>query len=273
MIAGKDSSFDRPNAATLAQAYAAGVRVWGGYIGLRPLAELGLATVWGQADFDVILNAGMTAIGFCSGWDDPVAIRDRASAWGVLPCVDVETGIRTDGLWLDDWLPAAGAGLYGLASLHYETGRPDGRGAVFNIVADYLAAGCTGETWPSWLPRPAAPCGWQCQGGHPEFGIDVDSMSLDDWFGGDMTPEEHQMLQRVHDTTEEAWTELIKYVNENGGYPVGKLLLDTLAAAKTPAPVDVNALAAALTPHLPPATDPAVVARAVADELEARLKN
>lgn len=40
-----------------------------------------------------------------------------------------------------------------------------------------------------------------------------------------------------------------------------------LAAVKTPAPVDVDALAAALIPHLPTGADPQVVAKAVAAEL------
>ena len=180
MIGGLDSSFARPNAAQAAAAYAAGIRVWGGYLGTR--GGLGLATLWDQAAFQIVKAAGMTAIGFCSGWEDPVAIRALATAWGVLPCVDVETGIRTDGLWLDDWLPIAGAGLYGLASVHYEVGQPIGRRAAFNIVADYLTIGCTGEIWPSWLQRPSGPCGWQCQGSHFEFGLDVDRGWYDDWF-------------------------------------------------------------------------------------------
>src|SRR5262249_43024857 len=184
MIAGLDSSFDRPTPAQAAAAYAAGVRAWGGYFGLRPRSELGLATLWDQADFDVIRNAGMTPIGFCSGWDDPVAIRARAAAWGILPCVDVERLIRDDGPWVDPWLAASRAGLYGNASVHFETGQPVGRGAAFNIVSGYFGYDPQ-KTWEPWLTdRPSAPTGWQWQGGHWEVGLEVDSNWPDGWLRG-----------------------------------------------------------------------------------------
>lgn len=176
MIAGRDSSFDRPTPAVLAAASAAGVRAWGGYFGIRPRNELGLAVLWDQADFEVVKAAGMTAIGFCSGWDDPVAIRDRAAAWGILACVDVEPGIRDAGPWMQGWLDASNAGLYGLGRIHA------GIVARFHIMSLYPGYD-PGATWSPAFARPGiAPVGWQWQGGHSEFGIDVDSMWLDDWF-------------------------------------------------------------------------------------------
>ncbi len=44
------------------------------------------------------------------------------------------------------------------------------------------------------------------------------------------------------------------------GHSFGGLIAQILAGVKAPAPVDVNALAAALIPHLPAGTDPQVVA-------------
>lgn len=239
MVPGLDSSFDRPTPDRVAQFYAAGRRVWGGYFGIRPRKELGLAVLWSRADFDVVRNGGMTAIGFCSGWDDPVAIRDRAAAWGILPCVDVERGIRDDGLWVDDWLPLSGAGLYGNGSVHFQTGRSVGRGAAFNIVSGYFGYDPQ-QTWEPWLLRPAAPTGWQWQGGHTEFGIDVDSTWFDDWFapafsgfpqGVDMTPEEHQTLNDINARTAELYNAVFYGADSAGKHEYDRDRLAELAAA------------------------------------------
>ena len=192
-----DSSIDRPNAAQVSAAYQAGVRVWGGYIGIRPLNLLGLQTVWSRADFDVVLQGGMAAIGYCSGWDDPLAIRNLGHAWGVLPCVDVEPGIRDDGPWLDAWLGASGAGLYGLQQVHYETGRPIGRLAAFNIMANYPGFDPQ-ATWNPLLTPPVVPHGWQWQGTHTEFGLSVDSNWLDDALGVNVMTVE-QIWERIVD--------------------------------------------------------------------------
>jgi len=181
MIPGLDSSFDRPSPQAAARARAAGIGLWGGYLGSRD--GLGLATRWSRQDFQAVQEAGLTAIGFCSGWDNATWIRETAAAWGILACVDVEPGIRVDGPWLRPWLLAAGAGLYGLASVHYQAGEPVGRDAAFNVVANYLPGGCTGQSWPGWLARPAR-CGWQCQGDHREFGLSVDRGCYDDSFQG-----------------------------------------------------------------------------------------
>jgi hypothetical protein len=179
MIAGLDSSFDRPTPAQAAAAFAAGVRLWGGYIGTR--GGLGLASLWSQAEFQVVKDAGMTAIAYCSGFDDPAGVRAMAAAWGVLLGVDVEPGIRDDGPWVPGFLQATGAGLYGLASVHYDTGEPIGRGAAWNVIANYPGFD-PGVTWVDGLTPPAAPHGRQWEGTHTEFGLSVDRMWLDDSF-------------------------------------------------------------------------------------------
>lgn len=171
---GCDSSFSVPTLAQARAAYAAGVRVWGGYLGSR--SNLGLAVRWTREQFAIIQQAGMRAIGFCSGWDDPDWIRTTAAAWGVWACVDVENGIRDDGPWVRDWVRRAASGLYGLASVHYEPGEPIGRDAAFNVVARYPSAGCSGASWdPAAGPRPPRLCAWQCRGSHPEYGVIVDT--------------------------------------------------------------------------------------------------
>jgi hypothetical protein len=183
-LKGCDSSFSVPTLAQARAAYADGVRVWGGYLGSR--LNLGLAVRWGREQFAVVQQAGMTAIGFCSGWDDPDWIRTTAAAWGILPCVDVEHGIRDDGPWVRDWVRRAGCGLYGLGSTHYEPGEPVGRDAAFNIVARYPSAGCTGASWdPAAGQRPPRLCAWQCQGSHTEYGVTVDTGFYDVGFAPD----------------------------------------------------------------------------------------
>lgn len=198
MIRGLDSSFDRPTSAILAQARAAGVQVWGGYLvslsdevvlaarNVGTPGLLGLAAPWTIAEFGDVLDAGLRAIGFCSGNDDAAAVGEKARANGILPCLDDEDGIRAiAGGWQQGWLNAAQAGHYGgefAATTH----------APFQIVA-YYPGQDPESTWPGWLPRPAAEAyGWQWQGSHQEFGITVDSLWLDDWFapgvvrGGDV---------------------------------------------------------------------------------------
>ena len=94
MIAGLDSSGDRPTSAQLAQAKAHGVKMWSGYLATRQ--GMNLAQPWTQQDFARVKAAGLSSIAFCSGKDDPVACKNRAAAWGVRLCLDVESGIRGD---------------------------------------------------------------------------------------------------------------------------------------------------------------------------------
>jgi len=177
MIRGLDSSFDRPTPDEAAQAFAAGVRVWGGY--LPPGANL--LSPWDRASFEVVQRAGMRAIGFCSGWDDPVQLRQLAAEWGVLGCLDDEPGIRTGSGWQQAWLDASGFGVYGLCSAVMSVRAP------FRIVARYPGFDPRAPWDTTCSPGPPEPHGWQWQGTHTELGLSVDSLWLEDWFGGDMT--------------------------------------------------------------------------------------
>jgi hypothetical protein len=182
MIVGLDSSFSVPTLEQARAAYAAGVRAWGGYFGSRD--GLGLAVRWNRMSFWNIQQAGLRAIAFCSGWDDPDWIRQTAAEWGVLACVDVESGIREDGSWVMPWVQRAQSGLYGSMATHYEIGEPAGRGAQFNIMAWYPGYD-PGSVWFDAIRlRPPGRCGWQWLGTHDEFGCTVDRGWYDDWFAG-----------------------------------------------------------------------------------------
>src|SRR5439155_8028783 len=171
MIAGLDSSFAVPTNAQLAQAKAAGVGLWAGY-----LPEAGVAHGWSQSDFDRVKAAGLATLAFCSGQADPLTAKRNGEAWGVRICLDVERTIRADGPWVQPWLDASGAGLYGNLPVH------GGRTAAFHLLADYPASGDPKMTWLG--VRPPAPCGWQWEGTHDEFGASVDRGWYDDWFLG-----------------------------------------------------------------------------------------
>lgn|GEM_PF-7090824 len=179
MIAGLDSSFNKPTSAQLAQAKAHGVRMWSGYLATRP--GVGLAAPWPQSDFDRVKAAGLSTIAFCSGRDDPAACKSRAAAWGVRLCLDVESGIRADGPWVQDWLTKSGAGLYGNPPVF------KGRRAAFYVLAAYLNSD-PHATWSPHVPRPNGPCGWQWRGTHTEFGCSVDRGWYDDWFATGAAP-------------------------------------------------------------------------------------
>lgn len=177
MIAALDSSFDAPTLAQAETARAGGVRAWGGYLATQQQAgAFNLAAPWSRLAFWNVQQAGLLAIAFCSGWDDPIALRRLAAEWGVRLMVDVEDAIRGDGPWVGPFLQASGAGLYGLLEVHRWP-------APCRIVAEYPAGGCPGATWPA-SPAPREPHGWQCQGTHREFGLSVDRSALDDWFAG-----------------------------------------------------------------------------------------
>jgi hypothetical protein len=174
MILGLDSSYDKPTLQQAQAAKAAGYTYWSGYIATKP--NVGIAAPWSEADFAIVAQAGLKSIGYCSGNDDPTACAAQAKAWDVLPCLDVERTTRGDGSWVPAWLSAAGCGLYGNAPVF------PGRNAAFYVLAAY-PGGTQTTTWAPGYPRPSGPCGWQWQGGHIQFGCNVDSTNLDDWFG------------------------------------------------------------------------------------------
>jgi hypothetical protein len=140
----------------------------------------------------------MQSLAFCSGGSDPVACRTRAHALGILYGPDVEANITDGGqAWLDTAGDAGVYGGYGVMS----------RRAAWHIVADYRAI--PGDTWPTYLARPAGPLGWQCQGTHSEYGGSVDSSRLDDFFAGASAPQPTQGDQEMKviagDQTTTAW--------------------------------------------------------------------
>src|SRR5579859_2786874 len=174
MLEGRDS-LTPPSAAVIQAAHGTGViKIWSG-----GFAGPGIAYDYSDAEFKLILGGGLGSIAFCSGWADPLVMKARAAALGIVICLDVENGIRPDGDWVQGWLDASGAGLYGNAGVFV------GRRAAFYILADYPRTGDPGgESWPSWVPRPSGLCGWQWAGTHLEFGINVDSTWFDDGFLG-----------------------------------------------------------------------------------------
>jgi len=249
MIEALDSSFAAPSADQARAAANAGVRVWCGYLATRP--RVGLAAPWTQLAFENARLCGGTPIAFCSGWDDPIAVRALAASWRVRACLDVEPGIRPDGPWVPGWLAASGAGLYGLPSVHYDA---DGRQPAFNIAADYLGFD-PHATWPSWLPRSAAPCGWQVQGTHDEFGASVDRLWLDDWFSGGAMSIDPKEIDHIRDTGDNLWSQQMDGVDLSTGRPpivarVEQKVDQLIALVKAGPQIDVDALATALAPHL-----------------------
>ena len=113
--------------------------------------------------------------------------------WNVRLCLDVEGGIRPDGPWVQPWLSASGAGLYGNAPVH------GGRTAAFHVLAAYVAD--PQATWSG--AAPGTPCGWQWRGTHSEFGIGVDRGWYDDWFLGE--EEMDQYSKDTNDKVTEVW--------------------------------------------------------------------
>ena len=167
-----------------AQARAAGVRVWGGYLATRP--GVNLASPWDLASFDVARQVGGAPVAFCSGWDDPGACRNLAAQWNVRLCLDVEDRIRGDGPWVQPWLDASGAGLYGQHyqdtagvwhSIHLD------RRAAFHVMSWYIGRD-PGASWAGPTPADGSALAWQWVGTHTEFGLSVDRGWYDDSFGG-----------------------------------------------------------------------------------------
>lgn len=189
MIAGLDSA-QPPSAAQVAAARAAGVGLWSGYLATAGQggSAFGLLRVWTEAEFEVAKALPGRPIAFASGWDDPLACRGLAAAWNVRLCLDVEDGIRGDGPWVQSWLDASGAGLYGNLGVHFN------RVAAFHILSYYPGRDPAATFLPQSTVNPyiPSPWGWQWQGSHQEFGLDVDRGWYDDWFGGEMLTDAQQ---------------------------------------------------------------------------------
>lgn len=169
MISGRDSS-DIPSDQTLADAYIAGVRVWGGYFD-----GPGISHGWTAQAYTAIKAAGMTAVAYCSGYADPHAMAQQKIAWSVdYLLLDVERGIRSDGPWVQGWLYDSGAGLYGNAPVFSNRTFPYAQIAAYPGIDPQA-------TWPNSSP-PSVPHGWQWRGTHDEFGISCDSAYWDDSF-------------------------------------------------------------------------------------------
>lgn len=261
MIRAVDSSASRPGQSQIAQAARDGLGMWCGYLAV--LSNVGLYAPWDDASIARVKALPARPIMFASGRDDPVAIRNRAAALGVLVGLDVESGIRGDGDWVQGWLDAAGAGLYGALSVHWH---PGGRRAAFNIVADYPGQD-PGRIWPPGIPRPDGdgPLGWQWQGTHDAWGCSVDALWLDDRFagGGDVA-----QLDDIQASVNDQWAMAVDGVGSNTGrvplIATANAKLDAvlaalgvekaaIAALGTPV-IDeaalIAALLAGLTPHL-----------------------
>lgn len=202
MLKALDSAYP-PNATQAAQAKAAGYSAWLGYF-----AGPNILNGWSKASFDTVKAAGLMTAAYCSGWADPAAMKAQSISWGVPIILDDESGIRSFNLepsdnrkaahlmypqgsarpvvekvnslfvlssWVNPWLAASGAGLYG--------NLPVFAGAVAScyVFAAYPGAD-PGTTWPSYYTRPPKPCGWQWQGTHSLFGVGVDTTNFDDNF-------------------------------------------------------------------------------------------
>ena len=208
MIAGLDSAFP-PSPYAAKRAKAGGVSLWNGYLSTAKYdggSHFGLYHPWPAEGFDYARLCGSTPIAFCSGWDNPVALKALAASLDVRLCLDIESGIRADGSWKQAWLDASGAGLYGNYGCHNCR-------AAFHVLAAYPGSGDVKATWWSASVRPATPCGWQWAGTHGEFGVSVDRGDYDDWFGGlhgggggtvtgdDMNDQEHNWLEALVGST------------------------------------------------------------------------
>jgi hypothetical protein len=172
-----------PNDSQIAQAKAAGYAGWAGYFyapGIyHPYAADGRDLGWTMERFHAVQNAGLGALAYCSGNADPLAMRAQSHTWDVPICLDDEAGIRADGPWVQPWLDASGAGLYGNYWVH------TGRTAPFHVLAAYPTSGDPYDaSWWSQTPRPAGICAWQWAGSHSWAGITVDSTWADDNFPG-----------------------------------------------------------------------------------------
>jgi hypothetical protein len=199
MIGALDSAYP-PNDAQIAAAKAAGYAAWFGYF---KFGNDGILNGWADADFQRVLAGGLETSAYWSGYADPLQVKARAAALGIRTRLDVEGGLRPNGDWVQGALDAAGSGLYGNGPVFPV------RTALDYIIADYPGYD-PGATWPSGLPRPNGPCGWQWQGSHAFAGISVDSNWLDDNFfafgpGGGTIGGDEMKTYIVNTPTEGQW--------------------------------------------------------------------
>lgn len=172
MIVGLDSATP-PTPAQAHAAKAAGIKLWNGYLSEIPQRD-GLYRPWSRAEFEAAKLVNPRPIAFTSGWDNPVDMKAIAADYGLLLGLDVERLIRDDGPWVQPWLDASGAGLYGIRSVHV------GRRAAFHVAAFYPGSDPR-ATYPGGWPG-SGPCGWQWLNTHTEFGLGVDRGWYDDVF-------------------------------------------------------------------------------------------
>ncbi len=171
MIVGVDSSTP-PSTASIIAAKNAEVKLWAGYF-----AGPNILRGWAQDDFTRIQENGLATLAYCSGWSNPATMKAQSANWGVPICLDVENGIRGDGPWVQGWLDASGAGLYGNLGVH------TGRRAAFHVLAYYPNPVPTiPMTWAPRATPPSSPCGWQYRGSHSNYGATIDSCWFDDFF-------------------------------------------------------------------------------------------
>jgi hypothetical protein len=178
MITCFDSAFP-PSSATAQAAAAAGIKGWFGYLSTAPYdgdSHFGLYHPWPLEAIEWVRACNPNPVMFVSGMDNPLALKALAIQLNVKICLDVEGGIRSDGPWVQGWLDASGAGLYGNYGVHIN------RRAAFYVLAAYPGIGDPAGTWWNQTPRPPGPCGWQWVGTHSEFGVGVDRGDYDDWF-------------------------------------------------------------------------------------------
>lgn len=212
MRTGFDSAYP-PSPAQIAAAKAAGITAWSGYF-----AGPGILNGWSEQNFHDVMNGGLDTSAYCSGWADPVAMKNQQAAWGVPRILlDDESGIRSlPTIPGQDQHPGTENRRVARSMMHGGAARPvleqvNGVWTVSSWVQPWLDAsgggqygnmpvfagvhascyvfaaypgGDPGASWPSYYPRPADgnPCGWQFMGTHGFDGISVDSTHYDDNF-------------------------------------------------------------------------------------------
>lgn len=266
-----------PTSDDIVRARNTGIQVWNGYLSVN--ANVNLPTPsWARGDFATAQTLSPSPLAFVSGWDDPLAIKTLAAAWGVRPTLLVMDGIRTEGSWIKGFLTDSGAGIAGPAQIHH-----------WDAPWHVLVASPGYDPQATWNgAAPNTPNGWQW---------DITHGWYDDWYLGDddmfdatdrttlgnvavaastaatLAPQLQQQMN-VLTTTVDALQGAVARLS--GPAPVNTdALAQALVPLLTPHLTDVSALAAALAPllapSLPPAVKPLDIATAVATVMSQRL--